>query len=377
MIPRSLIFFFLLIPFSQIVTAQYSKSIYFSDTEIAESDSQKLFLRFESSTFINNKEFFNPYDPGYTLIGYYLRPMFEFNAGVNTRIKAGVHLLKYSGSGKYHQAIPLFSFHHRFSPGLDMVLGSLYGSLNHNLIEPLFAFDRFFTHHNESGLQFLINKKFFKADIWLNWEKFILWGDPFQEEFTAGFSSSLFTSDRLGRFRLEFPVQFLATHSGGQIDTSGERLQTLVNFAGGVNLDMETGNNLIRGVGFRGYLAGFRDLSNELRYPYDNGWGIYPNLIINTKWLEMGIGYWIGHKFVAPRGEHVFQSVSRADPEIADDNRELITSKLIYNRELIKGINMGLRLEVYCDPPGGYFDHSGGLHIIIDERFFITRVKRM
>ncbi len=376
MMPKPWIFLFLINCFFYSGEAQYCKSIYFSDTEIDETDSQLLFLRIESSAFINNKEFFNPYQPGFTLIGNYLRPMLEYYPGANTMIRAGYHLLKYSGLEKYHQTIPVFTFHHRFSPGFDVVLGSLYGSLNHDMIEPLFAFDRIFTHNNESGLQFLIDRQFFNADIWLNWEKFIFTGDPFQEEFTAGLSSRVIPGKRVGRLQLEFPIQVIATHLGGQIDTSGESIQTIVNFAGGLHLDCDIDHSFIFNVGFRGYLAGFRDLSNKIRYFYDSGWGIYPNLIINTKWFEGGIGYWAGNKFVAPRGEPVFQSVSRVNPEIAEDTREMLTSKVIFNHELLAGINMGLRFEVYYDYPGGYLDHSMGLHIMIDERFFITSIKK-
>jgi hypothetical protein len=376
MVKVFLIVIILLMSFVHSTLAQYNNSIYLDDTAISPADSQLLFLRFGNASFIENKEFFNPYQPGYTLIGFFLKPVIEFYPGPNTKLTAGVHLLKYSGTGKYTQAIPLFTFHHKFSEGLEMVAGSLYGTVNHNLIEPLFAFDRVFTHHNESGLQFLINQDFFKADIWLNWEKFIFAGDPFQEEFTAGLSSVIFTGDKESRVQVELPVQLLVMHKGGQIDSSGERMQNLVNFATGIHMSWGFDHSVIHSVSFRGYLAGFRDLSNNLQNHYSSGWGIYPSLILNTKWLEGGIGYWIGHRFVAPRGEPLFQSVSRIDPEIAADNRELLTSKLIFNRNLISGIDMGVRVGVYYDTMAGNFDYSTGLHVMINERIFLTRLRR-
>ena len=373
---RPLLFAALLSAFFSGAVAQYGNEIYFTGTEIAPADSHQLFLRLGGSAFLNNKEFFNPYQPGYTLIGYYLRPMIEYFPGPKTRLKAGVHLLKYSGLGKYHQAVPVFTFQHRFAPGFDMVFGSLYGSVNHDMIEPLFSFERVFTHHNESGLQFLIDRESFKADVWLNWERFIFKGDPFQEEFTAGLSSRVFMGDREGRFRVEVPLQMLTTHKGGQIDVSDERIQTLVNVAAGVHGDWHVGGDFLEMIGFRGYLAVFRDLSNHIRHHYDNGWGIYPNIFLKTRWVDGGIGYWRGHRFVAPRGEPLFQSVSRVDPDLTSDHRELLTSKIIYNRKLVRGINMAVRVEFYYDVTGRQLDHSGGLHVMIDERFFITAVKR-
>ncbi len=355
--------------------AQYGNEIYYSDRTIDPADSSSLFLRFGGSAFVNNKEFFNVYQPGYTLIGFYLQPQLEYYPGPSTMLRAGVHLLKYSGLGEFHQAIPTFTVHHSFAPGFELVFGSLYGSLNHGLIEPLFKFERVFTHHNESGLQFLIDMDFIEADIWLNWERFIFTGSPFQEEFTAGFSSTIFPGEREGRFRLELPLQLLATHLGGQIDVSEERLQTLVNFAGGVVAEWDVGGPVVETLGFRGYLAGFADLSNYLRYPYDRGWGLYPNIHVKTRWVEGGLGYWVGNRFVAPRGEPVFQSVSRVDPDVAEAHRELLTAKVIHNRKLVRGLKMGLRFEVYYDHPARQFDHTGGLHIMIDERFFITTLK--
>lgn len=358
------------------VTAQYGNRIYITDTSISPADSNRLFLRFRNATFINNKEFFNPWQPGYTLIGFWARPLLEYHPGPDTRLTAGVHLLKYSGLGRFDRTVPVFSFHHRFAPGFEMVFGSLYGALNHRLIEPLFTFERVFTHRNESGLQFLVDRAGFTADVWLNWEQFIFSGDPFQEEFTAGLSSRISPWNREGRWRIEIPVQLLATHLGGQIDVSGERMQTLVNFATGIHADLNVDHSFFRTIGFRGYFAVFRDLSNEIRHHYEDGRGFYPNLYIDTRWFEAGAGYWWGNRFVAPRGEPVFQSVSQVDPDLAIDQRELLTSKIIFNRRLLEGIDMGIRFEVYYDPVLGDFDHTGGIHIMIDRRFFLTGVKR-
>ena len=376
MVARKLIVLFVVFASVQSSSAQYDNIIYHSDTEISPADSHLLFFRFGNATFINNKEFFNPYQSGYTLLGFFLRPVLEYYPGPDTKLTAGVHLLNYSGVERYSRAIPVFSFHHRFSSGLEMVAGSLYGSLNHDLIEPLFSHERMFTSHNESGLQFLIKREFFTADIWVNWERFIFPGDPFQEEFTAGFSSRIHALNSESKFNIDLPVQLLVTHKGGQINDSDERMQSLVNFATGVHIDWITGHSFFESLSFGGYLAGFRDLSNELRHHYDNGWGIYPNLIVQTRWAQAGLGYWQGNRFVAPRGEPLFQSVSRENPDIANDYRELVTSKIIFNRSLTPGIDMSLRFEVFYDTIDGNFDHFEGLHILIDERFFITRLRR-
>ncbi len=356
--------------------AQYGNRIYIVETGIAKADSQQLFLRFRNATFINNKEFFNPYQPGYTLIGYYARPVLEYHPGPNTRLRAGAHLLKYTGMGKFSSLIPVFSFEHSFLPGFDMVFGSLYGSLNHGMVEPLFSFERVFTHHHESGLQFLIDRGIFRADIWVDWETFIFTGDPFQEEFTAGLSSWVVLSGKENRLQVELPLQLLAVHKGGQIDNSDERMQNIVNYAAGIHADLHLDHNFFRTIGFRGYLTFFHDLSNELQYPYRDGRGIYPNLHLDCRWFELGAGYWRGHRFIAPRGEPLFQSISQVDPELRADRRELYTSKIIFDRKLLRGINMGIRFEVYYDPVLNDLDHTGGLHIMIDERFFLTRVRR-
>jgi hypothetical protein len=258
MIFRFLIIILLLCATCKSGMTQYGNRIYITDTEIPAADSQQLFMRFRNATFINNREHYNPYQPGYTLIGYFLLPMLEYHPGPATRLKAGVHLLKYSGREKFSRYIPVFSFQHRFAPGVDMVFGALHGALNHGLIEPLFSFERVFTDNHESGLQFLIARGRLTADIWLDWERFIITGDPFQEEFTAGLSSKMLISGSGKRLRVELPLQVLATHRGGQIDISDDRMQTLLNIATGINIELDMNHDFFRVIGFRGYLAFFQ-----------------------------------------------------------------------------------------------------------------------
>ncbi len=374
---KSVFFLSVFILVSLSAFSQYGQKLYRIETGIEPADSQQLFLRMGASTFVNNNEFFNDFWKGYTLIGYFVNPELVYHPNPRTRVRIGGHFLQYAGLDDMTQAFPTFTLEHRFSPLLQVVAGSIYGTLNHRLIEPVFNFERFFTDYQESGLQFLFTHNFFEADIWLNWERFIFTGDPFQEEFTAGLSSSVFAWDSHRAIRAEVPVQLLATHKGGQINVSDERGQTLINFASGFSLIWDLPHPFFRDLQMHNYFVLFRDLSNEFRYPFEKGWGIYPNLYLRTDLFHIGAGYWWGNGFVAPRGQPLFMSVSQVDEDFHQKRRQLMTAKVIYHRKLGRGIDLGVRFESYFDPVNSEFDHTTGLHIFFSQQFFITKISRI
>jgi len=214
---------------SRLVNSQTDNSLYYTFKNISDSDYNKLHLSIENCNFLKNNEYFNNFSDGYTLIGYYLKPELEYYPGTKSRITAGIHLLKYSGINKYSQYIPTFSFTHQFSNSYTIIFGTLKGTLNHKLVEPVYKFERYFENNVENGLQFLINTKYFDADIWSDWNKFIFKGETSQEEFVFGLSSQLKLTQAESEIEVSIPIQFIGKHKGGQINISDEKVQTLLN----------------------------------------------------------------------------------------------------------------------------------------------------
>jgi hypothetical protein len=353
--------------------AQYNNSIYFVDTEINPLDSQKLFLNIANANFFNNNEFFGDFVDGYTLIGFHLTPELVYFPTKRVRLKAGAHLLKYYGLERFSSVIPVFSFQFTLTPSLSMVFGSLYGTVNHKLIEPVYEFERFFLRNHEGGIQFLLKTGFLESDTWLNWEKFIIEGDPFQEEFTMGTSNVAKLTRDDAKTGISIPFQMIASHKGGQISSINGNLETIVNSATGIVARRNFSDKGFKMIELSNYFLSFHDLSHTKTLPYSEGWAVYSNLIIEWRSLTVGAGYWYADRYITKRGRPVFQTVSVKDPLYIEETRQLFTSKIMLNKKIGKEVRIGVRVETYYDLLNKKLDYTFGLHIIYNQRFFLKK----
>ena len=164
-------------------------SIFLTYNEVKDTNEYKLFFDFKSTSFLKNNEYFEIIR-GWTGIGFMLKPQLTYQPTKTTKIEAGYFLEKFSGRSSFYKPLPLFRIKQKLSKSLEVVMGHLYGNLNHKLAEPMFQFDRYYSDNVEYGIQFLFNNKYFESDLWINWEKFIFYNDPFKEEFILGNVSS-------------------------------------------------------------------------------------------------------------------------------------------------------------------------------------------
>lgn len=357
--------------------AQNDNSAFCISHYINPKDSNTIHLFIENGNYFKNMYYIHSdFEPGYKEIGYFIQPSLVYYPNGRTKFSAGIYLLKYSGLDNYTQEQPVLSFQYHIYNGFDMVLGTLYGTTNHRLIEPIFQFDRYMNNHIENGLQFLLDQKHVQSDLWLNWEQFIFNLSPIQERFVVGSSNSFRLTNPESRFQFNIPVQFLFAHRGGMNTNQGAPVQTLFNLVYGVDADYNFKGTLFQRVGFRGYVAHYADLSTEKQEPFVNGYGIYPNLILEGKHFDVMVGYWNADKFIAPRGEYLFQSVSSLDSSYTEARRQLITFKLTYHHTIKKGIELGTRFESYYDIPKTNLDYTYGVYILFNSDFFLMKVPR-
>jgi hypothetical protein len=354
--------------------AQYNNEIYLTNLSSEPLDSQRLFLHIDNSNFLSNNEFPGNFVNGYTLIGFNLTPKLVYQPSGKIRLKAGAHFLHYYGRENFSSAIPVFSLQYMPTPSFYMIVGSLHGALNHKLIEPLFEFERFFTNKQESGLQILFNTPFIYSDTWLNWEKFILEGDPFQEEFVVGSSNTISLSKPGSLIRMQVPIQLLASHKGGEINSVDLSVQTIINSATGFSITGLFKDSGFRSVEINSFLLTYNDLSRAKEFPYTKGMASYTNLIAQWKGLTFGIGYWYGDQFISNRGRPLFQSVSLKDPLYFEKARQMITSKFIFTKNVGREVNIGVRLESYYDLKNRNLDYTFGLQIIYRQNFFLKKI---
>jgi hypothetical protein len=335
-------------------------------------DDTKLLFGIENTNFIKNNEYFNKVYDGYTLLGYTLKPKLTYFPSPNTKLEIGAFVLKYSGIEDYSKVLPVFTFQYKIGPHLDFVLGSLYGTINHKLVEPLFQFERYYENNEESGMQFLYHHRYIESDLWVNWERFIFPNSPYKEEFTSGFSNTIKLTGEMNNWVVFIPLQALIAHRGGQIDTASTKLETLLNSASGLNLGYKFNTGFIRYIGLDNYYLTYNDLAGNAPL-LDNGYGIYSNLRISSEKFHLLMGYFQGHNFVAPRGEPLFQSISQKDTAYVKSDRKLITGKLGFDHEIYDGIKLGVRFESYYDIGEGNFDYSYSVNIVFNRDFLLGK----
>ncbi len=384
-------------------------------------DSNSLYFNFYNCNFLWNNEFFNDVVEGYTLIGYFITPTLQYHFNKNIKIEVGAHFLKYSGLNKYSTISPYYSATY-YKKDFAFVMGTLYGTVNHRLNEPMYFFEQYFTNNLENGLQVIWDKNKFYLDIWLDWRSFIFENDTKQEELTAGISTELSVLKK-DSWELSIPASLLLIHEGGQVVNSDANIKTAMNYSLGINIHKITNHKILNKIEGEFLGIGFSDNSPTVESLYKNGYGLLSNIKIHHKTSFLQAGFWYGNKFLSPMGHPMYQCFSVKDAghqenllemesqlndykEIYTDKsldnltrlialkeamelqnaynvaaqkeyhkkeRILINAKLFYSKDLYEGINLGLMGEAFYDINSSYFDYTIGVTLLIKHSFFLKQ----
>lgn len=344
------------------------------DKFFSPADSQKLSFHFTDQSFFKNNEYFNTLYEGATYPGFQAEPTLVYNPGPTTRIEAGARLLKFFGRDGIYRIEPVFRFQYQPVSYFQTILGTIYGGSQHGLIEPLYRWEKNLTDPTENGVQFLLKTKQVKADVWLNWEKFILPNDPFQEELTFGttFEWNLLPIDR--KFNISIPFQTLINHHGGQSISVDIPLRTILDFASGFKATLHPETGKIKELNFELWYLGYADLSPQKLQAYREGYAIYPRSEIYVSNFILQAGYFHGDMFISPKGETLFHSALIPFNGEKRPVRDLVTVKLAFRKQIQKGIAFAAYFETYKDLSVSQTDYCYGLHLTIDRMFFIRKL---
>ena len=339
------------------------------------ADSQRVKLGIYFLGYNKNNEYFNKIIDGYTLFGMQAVPYLSYQASRKVRIDAGVFARKDFGQTDFIQVEPLLSIRYQQGP-FNVLFGTLEGSLNHRLIEPLYDFERIVLDRLEEGLQFLVKRPSTFLDVWINWERMIYRGSQDQEEVSGGIS---FNQKLLGNevWHLKLPLQGIAYHKGGQIDLNPDPLITRVNLAGGIELERKWAHGLLRSLSFQPYAVWFRDFSNEVVIPYQEGGGWYLNLAAASRHLTAMLSYWEGEKFVSIKGGGLYQSVSTnfKNPDFTQEKRKLLILRLLLEVPITQNLEVSTRFEPYYDFGFRKFEFSHGMYLNYKTNFNLFRIR--
>ncbi len=356
-------------------------SMFYTRNEIRDSNENKLFLKIETTSFLKNNEYFDTLQ-GWTGIGFMLQPKLVYQPSATTMVEAGYFLEKFSGRSDFYKPIPLFRVRQKLTNSLELVFGQLYGNLEHGLGEPVFRFDRYYSDYVEYGIQFLFNNKYFTNDLWINWEKFIFYNDPFKEEFVLG-NVSNFRYKINEKWKINVPFHYTWTHAGGQIDKHDENRESMMslnNKMTGSELIFNPGSKFLKSIkmsySYYHYSAGANPPEGQKNHQlFDKGYGHYLKTNIDFGSIKLMLGYWKAHNFIARRGEYIFQSIFEYLPDDYISNKTLYTLKFIYDKNIKDNIIFSIRSDVYYRPDKNNTIFSYAFYFVYNDRFLLKKVK--
>ncbi|MDL2277430.1 hypothetical protein LJC57_02450 [Parabacteroides sp. OttesenSCG-928-G07] len=332
----------------------------------AEREQGMLSLELENINFFKNNEYAGRVMKGYSLPGFYIQPKASYYALESLKLELGFHALYYHGANKYPAVayidipvwkgeqdqgnthlLPWLRAHLQLSEKVSIVMGNIYGGVNHNLIEPLYAPELNLTADPEAGVQVLIDTKPFHFDAWMNWQSFIFREDSHQEAFTAGFSSRYNFLPESKSQELYFSLQGLAQHRGGEIDTLTESsVQTIMNGAAGIGFRLKSLNQKVKNLTFAYHLTGYYQQAGDL-WPLENGYGHYVMASVDIADFYVKGSYMYSKDFISAYGLPLFGSLSTKEEGAIFDRPQLLTLSLAYTKPLAKGFALGIDANIF------------------------------
>jgi len=334
------------------------------------SDYRKFSIHIHNNNFVKNNEYFGPYTEGITYIGSVFQPEITWALSKKFSLSGGWYFRQYYGQDGFNQSIPVIRARYSFRPYAELIFGQLDGQLQHGFIEPIYNTDNYFIKKPEYGVQLLINRKRFNADVYMDWEKFLLPHEAHQEVITGGFLASYAINGLSEKRGLSAHFQSIINHFGGQVDNSDNPLQSRANIAAGLKYIFVTDNKALNRFTLSSFYIQALELSQTNTIPFESGFALHNTITFENKWAKLTTGWFHGEYFFAPLGDYLFQSVSQFNNWYVGEKRDLITSKLLLGHDIMKGVNFGFRIESYYDLQRNANDFSYGLNLSVNGEIF-------
>lgn len=348
------------------VQAQHAEGIYSDDYTVDPEKHKELSLELNNLNFFKNIEYDNTVIKGYSLPGLWLQPKVVYHALPNIRLEAGLHALLYHGSyrypnvayhdiaewkgGQYQKGAHITTYFRaqlQLTKNLNIVLGNIYGGSNHQLIEPLYSPELNLTADPEAGVQLLWDSRRIHADLWLNWHSFIYKGDTHQEAFTVGLSSRFDLNDPDSKIHLYVPLQVLAQHRGGELDTMQvNSISTFVNAATGIGATWNTGHRLFRRLTLEADFLGYYQQAGTL-WPIDKGVASYLSLHAEIGKFHLKTAYFNNQDFISLYGNPLFGAMSLIEENAVYEHPQMFYLGGEYTLKLGKGYALGVDFDLY------------------------------
>lgn len=331
------------------------------------------YLAVDNVNFFKNNEYKSEFATGYTLTGAWLRPKLVFYPDKKLRMEFGGHVLKYNGRDEYYHLSPWFNVHYQPTEKISLILGNLNSDQNHNLPEFLYDPEMFLTSKPEAGLQAKFNSQRFTADLWIDWQQFIVKGDPFKERFAFGVVANwkIFEKDNSS---LSIPLAFYGLHQGGEIDTNPALAKSFISVTPGLSFKKKVSDKTFKEWSLNTHYSLTTHKKDNVVFEESKGYGFYANGTIETRLGGLTLAYWQAYQFYTPQGGTLFQNLSKTGTKMIPENK-LLNLKYHYFHEIFQDTFFGFVFDYYYDTINKHTMNSEGLYLIVNFGVLTKRVK--
>jgi len=333
----------------------------------------KLYIAVDNANFFKNNENKLLRSADYTITGAFLRPKAVYYPDPKLRTELGIHVLKYNGRDDYAHISPWFNVHYQPTEKIALILGNLDADQGHLLPEQLFNPEQIYTSKPEAGLQARYNSTRFSADLWIDWQKMILPGDPYKERFVFGVRSNLLIFDSK-EASLSFPFIFYGMHEGGTIDSAPGLAKSFLTITPGLVFTKKISGNLITDLQLNTSFSLSTYPKDNLIFKQTKGYGFYANATIHSSLGGLSAAFWHGHLFYTPQGTPIYQNYPGTGTGWLT-NHELIDLKYNYQYQIFKDTNFGFMFDYYYDTIRMKAVNSEALYLIVNFGVLTRRAK--
>ena len=325
--------------------SQINNSLLFSaDSDSLIDKKAKFGFLVDNVNYVRNTEYHSEIEHGATWAGTQIWPQIVFRYNEHLIFKGGVFLQKDFGNNKFRTPLPTYTLTYTRNR-LKVNFGTLDGSLDHKLIEPLYAMENYIDKRMENGFQVKGNFRYLGFDTWVDWEKMIYRDSRSPEKFTAGLSADLKLINK-PRVSWTFPVQTLIKHQGGEIYAPPHsNIKTQFNLACGTRFTRKMPGRVIDKVDFQGFLTFYEDLAPTKADSFFDGSGQFVALTLYHQYFGVMLNYWDAHQYIAPLGEPLFVSKSRAEEGVYRQYQKMVMLRLTYEMPLWKNCALVARMN--------------------------------
>lgn len=351
------------------VYSQYENSFFDHNKYENTIDSSHLLFHFDNLSYFRNAEYLSPIDKGSTYIGFQLLPYVQYSINKKAQIYGGINLRYDFGNPEIRGIEPYFKFTYEDVLKHNIVFGSLDGTLQHRMIEPLYDYEKAITDRFEQGLQITKPGKVLDYDIWIDWHDMIYENDPKNEKFVAGYNF-YFNPVNKETDKLSLNAQGITVHSAGEIDKNSAPNSVEYNFAYGLEYTHSFSDKT--DLFMSGHVALYEDLSDNLVNGVIDGVGHLGVLRLTHHDYQFVLNYWDSYQYQGPWGEQLYHSLGNKNWPSAQDFRKMLGARVGYEVTIGKNLIFLNRLGF------NYNVHSVTLDVTMENylRWHFTTGKR-